>query len=211
MSKERLPLPVLMLVTDRVVAGDAVALVIKVAEAVEGGVNVVQLRVRDLPHDELMSLARRLREVIGGRALLVVNSSPEVALGARADGVHLPEDAPTPREWPHSLLIGRSVHSVAAAQRAEVDGADYVVFGPVYETESHAGAAPAGLAALWEVADAISIPVVAIGGVTAERARDVLAAGASGVAVIRAILAADETKAAAEALRSSLNTASASR
>lgn len=205
MPNERLPLPVLMLVTDRNVAGGEDALVRKVEEAVAGGVNVVQIRDKDLPHDELLSLAKRLREAIAGRASLVVSRAPSTVLDTHADGVHLPEDAEPPEEWPHNLLIGRSVHSVASARRAEADGADYIIFGPVYETESHVGATPAGCAALREVVEAVSVPVIAIGGVTVKRVPEVMAAGAAGVAVIRAILASDDARAAAQALRDALS------
>jgi thiamine-phosphate pyrophosphorylase len=193
-----------MLVTDRHVAGGDGMLVRKVKEAVTGGVNVVQVREKDLTHDDAVSLARRLQEAIAGRALMMLNGSPQATLDARADGIHLPEDAEAPHEWPRSLLIGRSVHSSEAARRAVVEGADYVVFGPVYETESHSTAPPAGLVALRGVAESVSVPVIAIGGVTAGRVPKVLAAGASGVAVIRAILAAGDPKAAAQLLRAAL-------
>ena len=79
-----------------------------VAAAVDGGVNVVQVREKDLPDEDLFSLTRRLREVIDGRALLIVNGRPEVALAAGADGVHLPEDGPHPD--PKATLRGDGPH-----------------------------------------------------------------------------------------------------
>jgi thiazole tautomerase (transcriptional regulator TenI) len=82
-------------------------------------------------------------------------------------------------------LIGRSVHSIAGAQAAEYAGADYVIFGPVWESASHPGIAPAGLAALAEVVGSVGIPVLAIGGLTRERTMEVLASGAAGYAAIR--------------------------
>jgi thiamine-phosphate diphosphorylase len=82
-------------------------------------------------------------------------------------------------------LIGRSVHSVAGAQEAEHAGADYVIFGPVWESATHPGIVPAGLAALAELVRAVGIPVLAIGGVTAARAAEVLESGAAGYAAIR--------------------------
>lgn len=206
MTDARLRLPALMLVTDRTVAGGTEPLLAKVSEAVAGGVNIVQLRDKDLPHAELAPLVEGLRKAIGGRALLVANRPPSSVLETRADGVHLPEDAESPQQWPHHLLIGRSVHSVASAMRAEADGADYAIFGPIYETPTHAGAACAGTTALRQVVDAVSIPVIAIGGVTADRVPEVMAAGASGIAVIRAILAADDSRAAAESLWRALGT-----
>jgi thiamine-phosphate pyrophosphorylase len=192
-----------MLVTDRRVAGGEDALVQKVGEAVSGGVNIVQLREKDLGHDALLSLAERVRDAIGGRAKLIINGSLDVALAVGADGVHLPEDA----QWPASakgLIAGRSVHSVAAATQAEQAGADYVVFGPVYETLSHAGAPAAGLEALAAVVSAVSIPVVAIGGVRKDRVRAIMDAGAGGIAVISAILGSPSPHEAASALRREL-------
>ncbi len=193
-----------MLVTDRTVAGGIEALHRKVADAVSGGVNIVQLRDKDLPHDETVSLAKGLREVTSGRSALVANRPAQTVLSLHADGVHLPEDAEAPEEWPHRLLIGRSVHSEASALRAEADGADYIVFGPVYETRTHAGAPALGCAALQDVCQLVSVPVIAIGGVTAASVPEVMAAGAAGVAVVRAILAAPDPKAAAASLSDAL-------
>ena len=191
-----LPTPALMLVTDRRLAGGEDALVRAVAEAVEGGVNVVQLREKDLAPEELLPLAHRLREVTGGRALLLVNGPLEVALEAGADGVHLPEDAPA-QGWPdgpsggvepRGFVVGRSVHSPAAALRAAEEGADYLVAGPVYKSASHPGGSPAGLEIIRKVVSVSPVPVIGIGGITAKNAPDVMGAGASGVAVISAIL-----------------------
>jgi len=204
MSQEGLPLPVLMLVTDRAVAGGTERLLEKVASAVEGGVNIVQLRDKDLPHDELMPLVESLKQAIGDRAKLVLNRPPVTALKAQVDGVHLPEDADPPEEWPRRLLIGRSVHSLASARRADADGTDYVAFGPVYETLSHSGAPPMGPQALREVVQAVSIPVIAIGGVTLGSVAELVATGAGGIAVIRSVLDAPHPRAAAEALRDAL-------
>ncbi len=204
-----LPSPCLMLVTDRSLCNGADGLVAAVAAAVERGADAVQLREKDLPPHDLLPLARRLREATRGRALLLVNGPPEVALECGADGVHLPEDAPPvrrPREW---FLVGRSVHSLEAAVRAEAEGADYVVAGPVYETRSHPGRQPAGPALVEGVAGSV-VPVLAIGGVTAARVEEVVGAGAAGVAVISAVLAARDGGAAAGALRRALDAAWAS-
>jgi thiamine-phosphate pyrophosphorylase len=201
MTKPDLPLPVLMLVTDRRLAGGDDALVRKVSEAVEAGVNVVQLREKDLS-GHLLVLARRVKEAIGGRALLIVNGSPDVAREAGADGFHLPEDAPMCEAG--DLLVGRSVHSVEAAQRAKKEGADYVIAGPVYETASHPGRAPAGPQLLSLISDVVSVPVLAIGGITEERVAEVIDAGAAGVAVISAVLGAASAGDSAEALADAL-------
>ncbi|MEO8457942.1 MAG: thiamine phosphate synthase [Chloroflexota bacterium] len=172
-----LPRPVLMLVTDRRLAGGEDALVEKMGEAIAGGVNVVQLREQDMSVGDLRALATRVIEVSGGRAVVIVNNA--TVAGA---GVHLPENAPS-----LGAPFGRSVHSVNAARRAEAEGAAYVVFGPVHETASHPGEPGVGRETLAGVVAAVRIPVVAIGGVTAERVGGIMGAGAAGVAVISAI------------------------
>jgi thiamine-phosphate pyrophosphorylase len=198
-----------MLVTDRALAGGPTdpsedRLVDAVASAVEGGVNVVQLREKDLAPTDLALLAARLRATIGDRALLLVNGNADVASEVAADGLHLPADAPFAR--PDGVaLVGRSVHSVEAAVQAEREGADYVIAGPIYETRSHRGVAAAGVGLISAVVASVSVPVVAIGGITAARVPDVLSAGAGGVAVISAVLGANSPGAAACALREALD------
>jgi thiamine-phosphate pyrophosphorylase len=187
----RLPSPVLMLVTDRHLVGGEDALIEAVSEAVDGGVNVVQLREKDLGDAALFSLAGRLRNVIASRALLVVNGAD------LADGAHLPEGAPM---ISGKGLVGRSVHSLDAARRAEAEGADYVIFGPVFETASHADGVPSGIEGLGEVVRGVRIPVIAIGGITSERVGDVMDTGAAGIAVISAILGASSPREATEQL-----------
>jgi thiamine-phosphate pyrophosphorylase len=187
--------------------GGADGLVAAVEDAVGGGVDAVQLREKDLTLDELLPLAGRLREITLGRALLLVNGPLDVALAAAADGLHLPEAAP-PVERPRpGFLVGRSVHSVEAARRAEAEGADYLIAGPVYQTRSHPGVQPAGVYLIEEITCRVRIPVLAIGGLTAERAEDVVRAGASGIAVISAILAKEDRRAASSQLRSALESA----
>jgi len=208
-----LSLPCLMVVTDRVLCGGADGLAAAVEAAVSGGADAVQLREKDpdgrsLPASELAPLAHRLRAVTQGRALLVVNGPLEVAVAVEADGVHLPEDTPMLLRPRRGFLVGRSVHSAEAARRAEAAGADYLIAGPIFETRSHPGVEPAGLALVEEIARAVRVPVLAIGGVTAGRVEEVVRAGASGVAVISAVLAQPaEGGAAAEALRRALDAA----
>ncbi len=201
------PVPCLMLVTDRSLCGGADGLIAAVEAAVEGGVDAVQLREKELQPDELLPLAQRLREITEGRALLLVNGSLDVALAAAADGVHLPGAAP-PVERPRpEYLIGRSVHSRESARRAEAGGADYLIAGPVYETRSHPDAEPAGVSLIEEISRSVRAPTLAIGGVTAGRVEEVVRAGASGVAVISAVLGRPDSRAAAGELRRALDAA----
>lgn len=203
------PVPCLMLVSDRSLCSGADGLVAAVDAAVRGGADAVQLREKELPPDELLPLASRLREMTRqtAGALLLVNGPLDVALAAAADGVHLPEAAlPAERRRP-GFLVGRSVHSEEAARRAEEEGADYLIAGPVYQTRSHPGVQPAGVSLIEQVAGSVRVPVLAIGGVTAARVEEVVRAGASGVAVISAVLARPDRRAAASELRSALDAA----
>ena len=173
---------------------------------------MVQLREKDRPSRELYELAITLHAVLRGRALLLVNDRVDVALASGADGVHLPERSlpgKAVREIAgDSCIVGRSVHSVEAAVQAERDGADFVEVGAVYETASKPGVTPAGVELVRAVADAVRLPVIAVGGVSADNVGDVVRAGADGVAVISAIMDADDPQWAAGRLRRALDEAS---
>jgi thiamine-phosphate pyrophosphorylase len=128
-------------------------------------------------------------ELVGSSPVPVVLSSRcDLVLATGAAGVNLPEqDIPVPdaRSLLGQRLIGRSVHSIQAARKAEEDGADFVIFGPVWASDSHPETVPVGVEALSEVARELSIPVLAIGGVTEERIAECNSAGAAGFAAIR--------------------------
>jgi len=193
-----------MLVTDRTRPPE-LSLEAAVSLAVEGGANAVQLREKDLTPDDLYHTAVAVHSVVRGRALFLVNDRADVALACGADGVQLPERGLPVKAVRDivgaSCLIGRSVHSPEAAVRAEADGADYIVAGNVFETPSKPGTPAQGLDFVRAAAEAVRLPVIAIGGITHENAGDVIAAGADGVAVIGALLAEDDPKAAAQRLR----------
>jgi len=199
----RLRLPTLCLITDRQRCGES-PLEDVIDQAVKGGVNLIQLREKDLPTGELLALAIRLREVTRGRALLVINDRLDVAQAAGADGVHLPENGlPVAiARWllGQHTLIGRSVHSEEAAVEAEQAGADYVQLGTIYATESKPGVKPAGPGLVRKVSAAVATPVLAVGGVQPDNAAEVIEAGASGASVISAIETAADPQAAARQL-----------
>lgn len=150
------------------------------------GATILQLRD---PAATARGLEERARALVAATKLpIVVNARVDVALAVGAAGVHLPErDLPVGevRRLMPNHVVGRSVHSVAAARDAAWQGADYVVFGPVFSTPSHPGQPGAGLDALHDVAAAVRIPVIAIGGVDASRERACREAGAAGIAAIR--------------------------
>jgi thiamine-phosphate pyrophosphorylase len=197
-----LPLPIVMLVTDRQACGDR-RLEDVVEAAVEGGVNIVQLREKDLPAADLYGLALRLRQIVGTQALLLVNDRLDVALAAHAHGVELGGSSlPTDiaRKLAPGLLIGRSVHDVANAGGAVVDGADLLVVGTMFASRSHPGMTPAGPSLVRKIAAISTVPLIGIGGITPANATQVISAGASGVAAITAITMAIDPKDAAARL-----------
>ena len=186
----------LCLVTDRTqTRGRYLAGVVAGCLAV--GLPAVQVREKDLPALELAALCRRLRESTREHgALLIVNDRADVALATGADGVqrtHASLSIADIRAIAEGRLrIGASTHSCEEAIGAEAEGADWIVFGPVYDTPSKRRyGAPQGLASLERAASAVRIPVIAIGGITPDRVAEVRGAGAHGVAAISAILAAD--------------------
>lgn len=146
---------------------------------------IIQLRA---PGRTTRAFQREAGELIASSSVpVVVSSRCDVALACGAAGVNLPEldiDVAGARELLGERLIGRSVHSVDAAMRAEREGADFVIFGPVWSSASHPGSAPAGVAELERVARSVRIPVLAIGGVAEERIAACHAAGAAGYAAI---------------------------
>ena len=206
-----LPHPIVALVTDRNLAGGTDALVTAVAQAVESGVNLVQMREKDLPDAMQLELAQRLREATNGRALLFINDSVSIAEASMADGVQLTAQsrsvASARARAARPLLIGRSVHGVDEAREAASQGADLLVVGTIYASPTHPGQQPAGVGLVGWCAQA-GRPVVGIGGVTAQNAGAVMEAGASGVAVISAVLGAPHPGDAASQLAAAVRGAS---
>jgi thiamine-phosphate diphosphorylase len=194
------PLPRLMLVTQRARMKPDFETALEAA--LHGGAQLIQLREKDLPDDELLDLAKRAKELCEKYdATLIINGAPEAAqtLGI---GLHLPESALLPQNVD---LWGASVHSLESAQRAAgqgtEQGAEYLVFGSVFPTQSHPNSVPAGLERLGKVCATVQIPVFAIGGITCGNAGLCLDAGAHGIAVISAVWDADDVERAVRALK----------
>jgi thiamine-phosphate pyrophosphorylase len=181
----------------------------RVEAAVRGGVDVVQLRDKRAA-EQLLPLAEDLREICArGGALFTVNDDVELARLSGADGVHLGQEDETTARAREILgsdaVVGRSASSVLEAREAVREGADYLGVGTVFATPTKPDAKVAGLALVEEVArENLPLPWFAIGGITPETAPEVAAAGASGFAVVRAILDAEDPESAARELRSLL-------
>lgn len=192
----------LYLITDRHQYAAGFTLCSAVEAALRGGVRAVQLREKDLTPKELLLLARQLRTLTARYgAKLLVNDRVDIALAADADGVHLTEqsmDVTTARGLLGTTkLIGVSTHSLPRALRAAQDGADFITFSPVFHTPSKAAyGQPQGIERLREVCTAVTIPVFALGGISARKQTEVQQAGAAGIALISAIFAAADPAAA---------------
>ena len=194
----------LMLVTDR--NRSRLPLPESVRLAIEGGVDAVQLRERDLEGDELFSLAEELRRITSDAGVaLIVNHRADVALAVGADGVHLGWRSigvgEVRRIAGEELRVGVSCHNAEDVRGAENSGADYAVLGPVFFTPSKKDLVePLGVDALSEITPDAKLPLIAIGGIVSKNVHAVRKTGVSGVAVISAILDSDDPRAAAQAL-----------
>lgn len=181
-----------------------------VANALYGGVDVIQLRYKSAAALDIYTLGELIHPVIKEyNAGLLINDRLDVALALRSDGVHLagkslPVGA-AKEIAPKNMILGCSVHSVDDAKRVEEQGANYVTFGHVFATHSKPGLPPRGVESLQEVVDAVSIPVLAIGGITADNIDQVLATGCAGVAVIGAISQETDPEKAARQLRDKMD------
>lgn len=191
------------LITDRKAArGDVPA---AVGAALRGGADWVQLREKNGPALELYETAEAvIPQARRAGAGVLINDRLDVALATGADGAHLAGKSLPPsvaRELLPDGILGASVHSLEEAKRAEAAGVDYVTFGHVYPTSSKPGMKPRGVIELAEIVESVEIPVIAIGGIDASNVREVLETGASGIAVISAIIAASDPASAARTLR----------
>lgn len=199
----------LYLVTDRgLAAGRSFDDIVR--EGVEGGVTLVQLREKDLAVRDFVACAVALRNLLGEyRVPLIVNDRVDVALACGAAGVHLGQDdmdcSSARRIVGRGLIVGVSVSCVEEAVKAEAQGADYLGVSPVFSTPTKTDTPPAvGLEGLWAIRTAVRLPLVAIGGIKAENAADVIRAGADGLAVVSAIMACPEPRIAARTLKAAI-------
>ena len=192
--------PLLCYVTDRRSLVDTPDLALdlqlqKIEQAAKAGVDWMQIREKDLSGRELTALVERVMTRVRGGSTILVNDRVDVACAVGASGVHLGEHSVPPEEARRlvsqrcareDFIVGVSAHSLDGAMQAEQAGADYVIFGPVYATPSKANfGQPRGVQSLREVCERLTIPVLAIGGITLANVADCLAAGVAGIAAIR--------------------------
>ena len=177
--------------------------------AIAGGADCIQLREKDTPDRQVLSLARRLREITrDAGAMLIINDRPDIAALAGADGVHLGQDD-LPAEGARRLLrpgaiVGKSTHDISQARAAVEEGADYISLGPMFRTGTKDAGRVAGVEYLQQVVSEISLAHVAIGGINAENIGRLVAAGARRVAVCSAVIAAADPAGAAAKIKEQL-------
>ena len=175
--------------------------------ALVGGAEMIQLRDKTRSLRELLPQACAIRLLCRSHgALFIVNDRLDLALAAEADGAHVgQEDFPAAQArglLGPGRILGVSTHSLAQAQAAQATGADYIGFGPIFATGTkNTGYTPRGLEALRAIRQAVSLPILAIGGITLENVTAVIAAGATAPAVISAVVATPDVAAAAAAFR----------
>ncbi len=197
----------LYLITDRKLFADSGEMFAAVEEALKAGVKAVQLREKDLPTRELLDMAYKMRELTARyNAKLFINDRADIAMCVNADGVHLGQSSmpvyAARKVVGDKFMIGVSTHNLDEALTSERGGADFITFGPIYRTPSKLKyGRPVGIESLKIVAEKVSIPVFGIGGIKPDNAKEVINAGAYGVALISGILsAADVTSASMEYL-----------
>ena len=209
--KPLLPVPCLMLVTEPWALLPQI-----VRQAVLGGVDVVQWRDKDTPKAALREQAEAMRSAIPAPKLLMTNHAAKMQKAEdrnlmQADGLHLPESVQSVPEVRQivgpDILVGRSVHSVEGAKKAADAGADYLLAGTIFASQSHPEVVPRGWILLAEIAAVVDLPLIAVGGITPQNLGLCLDAGAVGVAVLSQIMQASDPQAAAQAYRKALDAA----
>ncbi|MBU1475599.1 MAG: thiamine phosphate synthase [Acidobacteriota bacterium] len=178
-----------------------------VAEALAGGITLLQLRAKKLDTRPFLDLALDLLPLVRSAGVpLIINDRVDIALASGADGVHLGQNDMPPaaarKLLGNNKIIGISANTVEEAAAAEAGGADYIGLSPVFGTPSKTDTdPPMGLSGIRRLTDAVTIPGIAIGGINRDNAADVFSAGAAGIAVISAIMGAEDIRAAAAELR----------
>jgi thiamine-phosphate pyrophosphorylase len=180
--------------------------------AIKGSADTIQFRQKAGATREMIEIVRQLKQLcLDSGVTLIVNDRVDVAIAAEADGVHLgQDDFPIPlarKLLGESRIIGGSAATLEEAQKCLAEGADYIGFGPVYPTASKADADPVtGIKLLKQTVEAIPLPIIAIGGISADNTPKVIRAGAQGIAVISAVCCQEDPEKATRALRHTLQT-----
>ena len=174
--------------------------------AIEGGVDMIQLREPAFTENKIIKTGNLIKEITENKALFIFNGNPKIAHKINADGVQLPESRidTVAADIPKGLLIGRSIHSKTTALKSEKAGADFLIAGTLFKSNSHLEIDPSGLSLISTLCKVLRIPILGIGGINADNAESVIKAGAHGIAVISSIWSASNPKDAAKTLKQKL-------
>lgn len=181
-----------------------------IASALEGGVDILQLREKKMPANKVFELGKKVKQLcLQYDTTFIVNDRVDIAYLLGADGVHLGQDDLDVKSAKEILgnnaIVGISTHAPEQALKAVADGADYIGVGPVFATPTKEGRIPVGLEYVKWVSENVTLPAFAIGGIDEDNVKDVIDAGLNRVAVVRAIINAESPKVVAEKILSILN------
>jgi len=185
----------LAVITDSSI-NSSLSVIDQITMAIDGGVNMVHLRERNLSTSELYDLAMKIREVTKNKALFFINDRVDLAIACQADGVQLGSTG-LPTNVVRMMVgsdvwIGKSVHSTEEALTAQRDGADLILLGTIFQSRSHPDFAGIGIGEIQRTCSVIDLPVIAIGGINQYNVADVVHSGAMGAAVISAIMGSSD-------------------
>jgi thiamine-phosphate diphosphorylase len=165
-----------------------------IEDTINGGISAIILREKDLRYDELLIMAKKIKDIIGSRSVkLIINSNLEVAKEVEAYGFHLSFEKFIEIKCSFKGIIGVSVHNQCEAVKAEKQGANYLLLGHIFETDCRKGLPPRGIELIKTIKKSVTIPIIALGGIMPENIFKVMEAGANGAAVMSTIMKADET------------------
>jgi thiamine-phosphate pyrophosphorylase len=199
--------PFLCLITDRNKTCDRPITDI-VQYAIDGGVNIVQIREKDLNNDELYEFSLKIKNVIQEQAILMINSNLKIALSSCADGLHLTENADPPKTFDNNqMLLSKAIHSSDINSIQNTKLIDLLVIGNIYKTSTHPNRKPKGIKIISELRDKTKIPYIAVGGINESNIEPIMKNGAHGVAVISAISESQNPKITTENIYNKLNQA----
>ncbi|MDD5435417.1 MAG: thiamine phosphate synthase [Nitrospira sp.] len=181
-------------------------------EAVEAGVDIIQYREKQLSKKDTLAIAGRLREITREAGVIfIINDDPVIAFAVDADGVHLGQDDISVdiarKILGKGKIIGISTHNIEEVSKGKELDVDYIAFGPVFHSNTKLVTSPHGIDGLRKIRASVTIPLIAIGGISRENISDVIKAGADGAAVISAVLSAQSIKKAVMELKSKINIA----